>query len=41
MKEEDVSGPPIGLQPRMKDNDFSSKDVNLLDLEDKLCGKDD
>ena len=41
MKEEDIGGPPIGLQPKAEDNDFSSGDFNLSNLEEESCGKDD
>ena len=41
MKEEDISIPPRGLRSKVKENDFSSKDINSSDSEDKLCDKDD
>ena len=41
MKEKDVDGPLIGLQSKIEDNDFFGGDVNMSDLEDKLCSKDD
>ena len=41
MNKEDVGKPPIGLTPKVEDNDFFRGDVNSSDLEDKLYSKDD